>query len=102
MTTGLPAWLTSKIDQRMALIDERVTPVSISRGPVPLIVTPLTEPGENATPLQMERWERTCDACGKYCPYPKEDFFNGQVQRTTKTGMLVIIFFGVCKEHSHG
>jgi hypothetical protein len=97
MAGRLPAWLEAAVDQRLALIDKhlRVTPA-------PLIITPLAEPPENSTALQRARWERSCDCCGKYCPYPREDFYTGHVQRTAKSGALVIITLGVCKDHRYG
>lgn len=94
--TTLPAWLQAKIDQRMALVADAVPSADW-----PVIVTPLTEADENATPLQRQQWDRTCDACGKHCPYPREDFYTGHVQRTREDGVLVLMFYGVCKEHAH-
>lgn len=66
---------------------------------MPLIVTPLTEPPEGATRKQYDRYDRTCDCCGKYCPWPRHDFYTGVIQRSTKAGLLVIMSYGVCKEH---
>lgn len=99
MSGKTPPWLTALVDQRLALVEESGVPAAASAlGKIPLIVTPLTEPPPNATHVQHSRWDRTCDGCGEYCPYPK-DFYTGQVQRTTSTGILVVMFFGVCKEH---
>lgn len=81
----------------MALVEEHVTSAAVGL-PLPLIVTPLTEPPEGASPKQYDKWDRTCDCCGRHCPWPR-DFYTGHVQRNTKTGLLVIISFGVCKEH---
>ena len=94
--TTLPAWLQAKVDQRMALVAEAVPAADW-----PVIVTPLSEAPEDATPEQRRRWDRTCDCCGRYCPYPREDFYTGQLQRTRPDGVLVLMFFGVCKEHNH-
>lgn len=95
MSTPLPAWLTSLVDQRMALIDQ-----AIAVSPAPLIVTPLQEPPEGATDQEYERWDRSCDCCGKDCLH--ENFYTGQVMRTAQCGAQVIITYGVCQEHSHG
>jgi hypothetical protein len=101
MGATLPAWLTAKVDQRMALVDQYVTPATLMlSGQLPLIVTPLAELDEHATEEARAQWERTCDCCGKHCPDP-EKFFTGQVQRTTHGGVLVVMFFGVCQEHAH-
>jgi hypothetical protein len=97
MTAQLPAWLDAKVDQRLAMVDQAMPVVGLA-GPS-LIVTPLAEPPEGATRRDYDRWERTCDCCGKYCPYPKENFYTGHVQRTSKAGLPVIISFGICEEH---
>lgn len=100
MAGGLPAWLAAKVDQRMALVNEHVK-IPANAG-VPLVVTPLTEVPDDAPARLRKQWDRTCDACGKYCPYPREDFYTGHVQRRADAGVLVVIFYGVCKEHAHG
>lgn len=83
----------------MALVEEAAIPAALRFGQVPLIVTPLTEPPEGASQRQYLQWDRTCDCCGKHCAYPKHNFYTGQVQRTSKAGVLVIISFGICEEH---
>jgi hypothetical protein len=94
MSEQLPGWLTDLADQRLALIEEAAIPATF-----PVVVTPLREPPETATAREREQWERSCDCCGKWCPYPREDFYTGSIQRNTKAGVLVLIPFGVCKEH---
>lgn len=94
----LPAWLTSKVDQRLQLLEHRAAADIASVQPT-LVLTPLTEPPAGASPVEYDRWDRTCDCCGKHCPHPV-DFYTGQVQRQLKSGVLVIMTFGVCKEHS--
>lgn len=82
------------------MIEEAVASAAIASAEIPpLIVTPLTEPPEGASRRQFDRHERTCDCCGKYCPYPKENFYTGVLQRHTRDGLLVIIGIGTCEEH---
>lgn len=101
MSGKLPAWLSAKVDQRMALVDQHVTPAALTMsGKLPLILTPLTEPSPLASDTVLSQWDRTCDCCGRFCP-DEVDFYTGQVQRTTKGGVLVIMFFGVCEKHAH-
>lgn len=84
-----PSWLTAKVDQRLALMEDHIPMESVGDA---LIVSMLTEPPPNATPEQMEVWERSCDNCGKHCP---GDFYTGHVSRTLH-GKPVRITFGVC------
>lgn len=91
----LPAWLTSKVDQRLALLEEHL--------PVPpddkvIVMTPLTEPRPGATRRELNHWERTCDACDKFCRH--EPFFTGHLTRHLKNGLTVAITFGVCEQHT--
>lgn len=86
----------------MALIEEAAVPAHAQALNTQLIVTPLTEAPEGASDAERSRWDRTCDCCGKWCRYPRDNFYPGQVQRTARNGQLVIMFFGVCEEHRHG
>jgi hypothetical protein len=87
-----PAWLTAMIDQRMALMEEHLgNPANV---PANVVMTPLTEPEEDATNADRERWERTCDNCGTYCDNDTP-FYTGSTVRM-RGNVQVIFMFGVC------
>jgi hypothetical protein len=93
-----PAWLSAKVDQKLALMSEvfSLMPdklVEKSLSEYDTMLTPLTEPKEGATPADFERWDSTCDNCGAYCP---GTLFTGQVLRL-KWNTKIIFMFGVCK-----
>jgi hypothetical protein len=90
-----PAWLTHLVDQRMALINDKATPLLPEHA---LVMTPLTEPPEGATEAQYRRWDRTCDCCQTFCP-PGKDFYTGHLVRELSDGRPVYMTFGVCKRH---
>lgn len=100
MAETLPAWLSAKVDQRLALIDQHAAPAALAHQ-FPLILTPLAEPDEHATAADRAKWERTCDCCSKHCPWPVK-FYTGHVQRELPSGVLVVMTYGVCEEHAHG
>jgi hypothetical protein len=59
-----------------------------------LILTPLTEPKEDATDDDRIRWDRSCDNCGVFCGKTR-DFWTGSVTRYLgKT--QVVLTFGTC------
>ena len=87
-----PPWLAAKIDQRMALLEQAVGNKTLD---VSLVMTPLTEPREGASDAEHQRWDRSCDNCGRYCP-PAADFYTGHVVRFLSNGTRVYISFGVC------
>ena len=91
-----PAWLSAAVDQRIAFM-KHMMGGSLPQGQQ-IIMTTLTEPsaGENATKADFERWERTCDHCGRYCR-PLEDFYTGHSDETVD-GQRVMITFGCCPE----
>ena len=86
-----PAWLLDLIDQRMALIEKDAANLPAEAA---LILTPVTEPSEGATDEEYQRWDRTCDNCGKDCT--RSDFFTGHAVRRLKDGRRVYLTFGVC------
>lgn len=91
--TQEPAWLSAKIDQRIAFMLDK------SGGQFPegaVIATPLAEPAEGSSKEEQERWERSCDHCGIYVP-EGESFFTGQSVRILRSGHQALIFFGICK-----
>jgi hypothetical protein len=87
-----PAWLTPLVDQRLALMEAHLG--STADVGVPLVMTPVSEPGEHATPEEFERWDRTCDNCGAYCPDPMP-FWTGHVLRM-RGEVQVFFMFGAC------
>jgi len=87
-----PAWLAAKVDQRLALMEEHMG--DVSKLPTHFVMTPLTEPEENASKEEFDHWERTCDNCGVYCPWPT-DFYTGTTVRM-RGETQVIFTFGVC------
>jgi len=92
--TEIP-WLAAAIDQRLALMQEmldgdKITPT------YSLIMSPLTEPRFGASRAEMEKWERTCDNCGAYCPDPIR-FYTGSASREV-FGLQVMFTFGACEK----
>jgi hypothetical protein len=88
-----PAWLTAKVDQRLAFMLQEMG------GKLPnigqnVVLTLLTEYGEGATQEEKDRWERTCDNCGLFCP-GATTFYTGQVARY-HMGKRVEFTFGSC------
>lgn len=88
-----PAWLTALVDQRMALIEHKASPLIDSTAPS-IVMTSLTEPEED-TRLALDHWEQSCDNCKAYRP---NGIHSGTITRYTKAGVQVIITFGVCAE----
>jgi hypothetical protein len=91
-----PAWLTARVDQRLALMSDSALDAASAN----LVLTPLTEPDEDASPAVRQRWDRTCDNCRRYCP-DDEPFFTGNLVRTWR-GTPVIVVFGVCPDCKAG
>jgi len=85
-----PTWLRASIDQRLALMEQHMG--NAADVPANVVMTPLTEPEENATDHDREVWERTCDNCGAYCP---DEFYTGHSVRM-RGNVQVIFMFGVC------
>lgn len=93
--TSAPAWVMHMIDQRLALM-EHMLPADTVAG-FGVIMTTLTEPGEGADEEAYDRWERTCDNCGTYCP-DDVAFFTGQLITTLDSiDAKVIVTFGACE-----
>lgn len=86
---GEPAWLTAKVDQRLALMADKMGDINLDYS---VVMTPVSEPREGATREEMVRWERSCDNCGLFCPGA---FYTGT---TTRKGFdtQVIFTFGAC------
>lgn len=91
-TSVPPRWLATAADQRIGFMLEEMG--GVPEG-FPFILTPLTEPPENFTDEQRERWERTCDNCGTYCPEDTE-FYTGSIGRVVGPEARVEIMFGAC------
>ena len=96
-------WLTAKIDQRVALMVERGALDFAREGGTSFIMSLLDEGEEHMTGEERERWERTCDNCGRYVPpVPHDevvgkytDFYTGYTQRIIE-GIQIMLAFGVC------
>lgn len=89
-----PAWLTAKVDQRLALIQTAMLAAADSTDP-DFVMTYLDEGGQMSDE-ERERWERTCDNCGRYCA-ANDDFWTGHVLRQVE-GRQVMLAFGVCAD----
>jgi hypothetical protein len=89
-----PAWFTAKVDQRVALATEAARYMRTPNEAI--IMVPLTEPPPGFSQLDYDRWDRSCDGCGAYCPHPIA-FFNGHRTVTNAKGLLVHLVFGLCE-----
>lgn len=87
-----PPWLTAKVDQRLALMVEK-TGGKFPEGA--LVAMPLTEPDDGASQEEIERWDRSCDNCGKFIPLG-ELLYTGSLMRELESGQRVLINFGAC------
>lgn len=97
MTTPEPAWLTAKVDARLAEIKE-AGGFLISAEQQPIIMTFLDEGDPDMTEEEQERWERTCDNCGRYCPtVGGMAFYTGHVLRFVEDRQ-VLMAYGVCDD----
>lgn len=98
MYTGEPpAWLISLVDQRMALVEESVGKMPPASLPT-IVMTPLCE---QPSIIDFDRWNRSCDCCGTYCP-PADHFYGGHITRTLRNGIPVNMTFGVCQSCKDG
>jgi hypothetical protein len=96
-TSDAPGWLTAKVDQRIA---ELAPVIAAQQQNTPsMVMTPLTEPPED-TQESYDRWDRSCDNCGAYCPDDVK-FYSGSYSRLVG-GVQVMVSFGVCDNCSHG
>lgn len=97
-----PPWLDAKADQLLAKVrrEAGLTPDALKRagysGPRNVVMMPLTEPKEGSSPKQRDRWERTCDNCGRYCPHPAVPFGTGILVRDWE-GVRILIGYGACR-----
>jgi len=89
-----PAWVQAKVDQRIAFMRDVMGHLgwALVKSQQALLMTPLTEPNENATQAEMDAWEHSCDNCGKPS---KGDLWTGSVSRSVD-GVQVVITFGAC------
>ena len=92
-----PAWLTAKADQRVALMKEAIG--DLLQPGMDMIFTMLTEPDDDASVGDYDKWDRTCDNCGTYVPPKVAGFFTGQVMREINS-VPVMVHFGCCKRCS--
>jgi hypothetical protein len=90
-----PPWLIAQIDQRIADIKTEMLDAAASAD-APFVMTFLNEPDPGATAEEQDRWERSCDHCGRYCPEDGPvDFYTGHAVRTVEDRQ-VLIAFGIC------
>jgi len=59
-----------------------------------IVMLMLTEPPEDATKEERDRWETQCDRCGKQCE-PGQDFHTGSLT-PNEFGGRIAITFGLC------
>lgn len=88
-----PVWLVAMADARVAFMLDQMGGVPAG---YPFVLTPLTEPPLDHTEEQRERWERSCDNCGTYCP-DGTDFLTGLIGRDIGDTRIEITF-GACPE----
>jgi hypothetical protein len=89
-----PAWLTDKVNQLIERMKaEGASAEVFEAAGVPFVMTFLTEPGEGAGPIEFERWEMTCDNCGKV----SNELRPGAIRRIA-FGVRLEITFGICAE----
>jgi hypothetical protein len=92
-----PPWLTAKIDRRLAEIRARGA-FEVAAETQPIIMTFLDEGHPDMTDEDRQRWERTCDNCGRYCePHGEMTFYTGHALRVVD-GRQVLMAYGVCDE----
>jgi hypothetical protein len=89
-----PPWLVAKVDQRITLMVESGAINMARESGSLLIMSFLDEGDEHMTEEERERWERTCDNCGKYVPDLGE-FYTGHCVRTVED-VQIILAFGIC------
>ena len=84
-----PAWLSAKVDQRIAFMLEKT---GGNFPPEAILATPLTEPEDGQ---DFDKWDRSCDNCGRYVP-EGEPFHSGTCVRFIEAGNRALISFGAC------
>ena len=89
----LPPWAIAAIDQRVELLGA-IIPFA-KKGEVDSVITPLTEPPEDASKEQYEKWDRACDNCGRFVP-EGEQLMTGHCS-LVRNGVKIIVTFGACQ-----
>lgn len=91
-----PPWLVAMVDQRVALMKQSIGELGFRKikRDMGVLLTPLTEPREGATQVEMEEWNFTCDHCGKV---DREGLHAGHHVRYVYH-VRVELMFGVCSE----
>lgn len=95
---AIPLWLIAAADQRMAQIIEslsRLRPMERAELVHTTILTPLTEPPEDADPKEFELWDHQCDHCGKVEP---PGFEVRHITVTLPHSATVTLTVGACSE----
>lgn len=93
-------WLQAKVDQRVQFMVEHGALDMARESGGKFVMSFLDEGKEDMTEEERERWERTCDNCGRYIPPEPErpgytDFYTGYTQRIID-GVQIVLAFGVC------
>lgn len=93
-------WLTAKVDQRVEFMIQNGALALAQQNGSFFIMSFLDEGKEDMTDEERERWERTCDNCGKYADPRNEEFYTGYTARTIDDVQIVLAFgiCGTCKE----
>ena len=89
-----PTWLVEKVEQRIDLITSQGALAFAKESGAPFIMTFLDEGDPEMTDEERERWERTCDNCGRYVP-DEGEFYTGHIARIVED-VQIMIAFGVC------
>jgi hypothetical protein len=95
-----PPWLAEKIEARLAFMVEHGALDIARESGARFVVSFLNEGDEHMSDEERERWERTCDRCGKYVPPEPErdnytEFYTGHMARTVE-GVQIFMAFGIC------
>jgi hypothetical protein len=93
--SDIPPDLQSKLDQRIAMLEDAGAFMLRMLDKDVVLVLALTDPPPGITEATYLVWDRTCDRCGKYCPNDRP-FYTGSLQ-TIVLGHVVSFSFGVCQ-----
>lgn len=94
-----PAWVQAAVDQRIAAMKPFLA--EIKKFPErTVILTPLSEPPDEADDHARLLWERTCDCCNYFVP-PERKFFTGHMEHEmTDKNIVLVLTLGVCEQHA--
>lgn len=99
MSSKTPTWLIEKVDKRVALILEKGGIAMTKEAGSDFMFTFLDEGDHEMSSEEFERWERTCDRCGRFIPPDAPDgpdgFYTGHIAREFE-GVQIVLAFGIC------